>query len=65
MTAAAILRAFQGDGTLSPVQPEPIIYREEVTAILIALADINVNLETIVRILEDDDGEEEDPEEDA
>ena len=47
------------------VQTEPLIYREEVTAILGALADINANLFTIVDLLEEGYGEEEDPEEDA
>ncbi len=47
------------------MQPEPVIYREEVTAILIVLGDINVNLERIGGILEGDDGEEEGPEEDS
>jgi hypothetical protein len=48
-------------------EPEPIIYREEVKAILIAFADINVNLFKIVRLLEDEYGEEEeeDSEDDA
>lgn len=44
---------------------EPLIYREEVTAILGVLADINVNLTKVVRLLEDEYGEEEeDPEDD-
>jgi hypothetical protein len=49
------------------VQPEPIIYREEVTAIIGALADINVNLAKVVHLLEDEFGEEEeeDPEDDV
>jgi hypothetical protein len=47
------------------LQPEPIIYREEVTAILVVLGDINVNLARIVRLLEDDYGQEEDPEDDS
>jgi hypothetical protein len=47
------------------MQPEPVIYREEVTAMLGVLADINVNVSRIVDLLEDADGEEEDPEEDA
>ncbi len=41
------------------MEPEPIIYREEVTAILIALADMNVKLSQIVKLLEGGDDEEE------
>ena len=46
------------------VQPEPIIYREEVTAILIVLGDSNVKLRRIVDLMEDGD-EEEGEEDDA
>ena len=45
------------------MEPEPIIYREEVTAILIILGDLNVNLARIVRLLEGGDEEEEDEDE--
>jgi hypothetical protein len=38
---------------------EPLIYREEVRAILIALSDIVVELGNIRELLEDTDGEEE------
>ena len=41
------------------MQAEPVIYREEVTAILIAFADVNVKLDTIIDLLRDDDEEEE------
>ena len=47
------------------MEAEPLIYREEVTAILGVLADINVNVSRIVDLLEEADGEEEDPEADA
>lgn len=47
------------------MQPEPVIYREEVTAINGALADINVNLFKIVDLLEGEYGEEEDSEDDS
>lgn len=47
------------------MQAEPVIYREEVTAILGVLGDINVNLFKIVDLLEEEHGEEEDPEDDA
>ena len=49
------------DGSLPT---EPVIYREEVTAIIGALADINVNLFKIVDLLEDEYGEEEEGSED-
>ena len=41
---------------------EPLIYREEVTAVLIALGDIIVELREINRALRDDGEEEEDDE---
>jgi hypothetical protein len=41
-------------------EPEPLIYRTEVLAILTALADIVVELREIRRSLEDDEEEEED-----
>ncbi len=41
------------------MQPEPVIYREEITAILIVLADMNVKLSQIVKLLEGGDDEEE------
>jgi hypothetical protein len=45
---------------------EGLIYREEVVAILFALADVNVKLTRIVRLLEEDgEEEEEDLEDDA
>jgi hypothetical protein len=48
------------------VEREPLIYREEITAMLFAIADMNKNIEAIVDFLEGDgDGEEETPEEDA
>jgi len=41
------------------VAQEPIIYREELTATLFAIADLNANVAEIVEILkEEDDGEE-------
>ena len=43
------------------MEAERLVYREEAVAILIALADINVRLATIIDLLEDDDGEEEGP----
>jgi hypothetical protein len=39
---------------------EPLIYREEVTAVLIALADIVNDTHAIRRLLEDGEEEEED-----
>ena len=48
------------------VEPEPVIYREEATAMLFAIADINRNVRAIRDVLENDwDGEEEPPEDDA
>jgi hypothetical protein len=41
------------------VEPEPIVYREEVTAMLFALADINVNISKILDLLEEELGGEE------
>jgi hypothetical protein len=48
------------------VDPDELISRSEVTAMLFTLADINANVDRIVRLLEEGpDGEEEEPEEDA
>ena len=48
------------------MEPEPIVYREEVTAMLFAVADINANVRAIRSLLEEDDGgEESSPEDDA
>jgi hypothetical protein len=48
------------------VRPEPRIHREELTATLFAIADINANVERIVELLEGgDDGEEEPAKEDS
>jgi hypothetical protein len=49
------------------VHPEPVIYREEVTAIIGALVDMSFNLFKIVHLLEAEFGEEEEenPEDDA
>ena len=42
---------------------EELISRAEVTAMLFTFADINANVERILRRLEDEDGEQEEPEE--
>jgi hypothetical protein len=48
------------------VEPEPVVYREEVTATLIVLGDINVNIREIRELLEEElGGEEEASENDA
>ena len=48
------------------MEPEPVVYREEVTAILIALSDISVNISSIYYLLEEElGGEGEAQEEDA
>jgi hypothetical protein len=41
---------------------EPVIYREEVTAILIALSDLVTNVKRIRELLQEDDDEEEEDE---
>jgi hypothetical protein len=41
------------------VEPEPIVYRDEVVAMLFAIADIRLSLATIVGFIGGDDGEEE------
>ena len=41
------------------VEPEPLVYREEVVAMLFTLADIKLGIDRIIWILEDgNDGEE-------
>ena len=39
------------------MEPEPVIYREDVTAILWVLADINVNITKIKDLMEEGFGE--------
>lgn len=47
------------------MEPEGLIYREEVTAMLFAVADINANVRAIRELLEEEsDGEEGLPEAD-
>ena len=46
---------------MSVLEPERLIYREEVTAIMGVLADINVSVQRIAEaVVEGEDGEEED-----
>ena len=41
------------------MEGQPVIYREEVVGILFGVADVNVKLDTIIRLLiEEFDGEE-------
>jgi hypothetical protein len=47
------------------MEREELISRSEVTAMLFAFADINMNVWGIVRLLENEDGEEEVPEDDS
>jgi hypothetical protein len=48
------------------MSPEELISRREVTAMLFAFADINANVDRILRLLEDgNDGEQEEPEENS
>lgn len=48
---------------MTGVETPRLIYRDEIVSMLFAIADINVNLEKIVHMFEEDDGEEADPEE--
>jgi hypothetical protein len=57
----AALYCCRDDRAVDP----PVVYREEVTAILITLGDINVNIREIRELLEEEyGGEEEAPEDD-
>jgi hypothetical protein len=47
------------------MEAEPLVYREEVTAILIVLADMNMNIAVIRELLEEELGGEEEREDDA
>ena len=51
--------------TIPRVEQEPVIYREEVTAILFTVTDISVKLSQIIDLLKEDDGEEEEEGPDA
>ena len=57
--ARDILRAACQARILRAIEREPVIYREEVAAILVALADLVVDLRAIRRLLEGRDEEEE------
>jgi hypothetical protein len=50
--------------TIERVDPEPVVYREEVTATLIALGDITVNIAKIRELLEEELGGEGEVQED-
>jgi hypothetical protein len=41
------------------VQPEPVIYRDEVRTMLFTILDISVKLDRIIDLLKEEDGEEE------
>jgi hypothetical protein len=47
------------------MEPEQIVYRDEVVAMLFSIADIRFSLETIVDFIGGDGGEEEAPQDDA
>ena len=48
------------------METAPLVYRREVVAMLFALADLNANVERILRLLEEEiDDEEGAPEEDS
>ena len=49
--------------TIVGVEQEPLIHREELTATLFAISDLNKNVRKILRILEEEDNGEE-PEDD-
>jgi hypothetical protein len=60
MAEAAILRSLGAAGTVVDVDEETGIYRDEVTEIFEALADIKAGVLAILRYIEEaDDGEEE------
>jgi hypothetical protein len=62
---ASLSRAIRA-ATMDEVAAEELISRREVTAMLFAFADINANVERILRLLEDgNDGEQEEPEENS
>jgi hypothetical protein len=44
---------------MAMLESEPLIYREELTSMLFAIADINVNVERILTLLEGENGGEE------
>jgi hypothetical protein len=48
----------------SVVESEPLVYREEVTAMLFTIADISVDVWAIRQLLEEEQGGEEGPPED-
>jgi hypothetical protein len=43
------------------VEPEPIMYRDEVVAMLLTINDMKLSLEKLVRLLGGEDGEEAPP----
>jgi hypothetical protein len=52
-------RSLHDRETLDDVEVEPILYRVEALAVIGALADILVDVRAIRRLLEEDNGEEE------
>lgn len=66
MSETAALRAARSAGRPSGVPEEPVIEREEVTAMLFMIADLNVHTARIKTLLEEHlDGEEEASEDDS
>jgi hypothetical protein len=59
------LRRLAFSRSISKVEPEELISRSELTAMLFAIADINESVERIVSLLEDGNGEQETPEENS
>jgi len=56
-------RALQA--SIVTVEPEPLIYRDEVAAMLFAIADVNDNVREIRTLLEEEFGGEEEAQEDG
>jgi hypothetical protein len=46
-------------GSILVVEPESVVYRREVTAMLFAIADMNENIQSIRELLEEEHGGEE------
>jgi len=58
------LRGRTSRGILASINGEPVIYREEVVAMLFGLADLNVKVRRIIHLVEREFDGEEGPEED-
>jgi len=47
------------------MEAEPIVYRDEVVAMLFSIADIKAGVKRIIGLMEGDDGEEAPPEDES